>query len=399
MVSGRVEESKLNRKLRMGMVGGGREAFIGAVHRRAATLDGGVELVAGAFSSTPEKSKLSGRDLYLSEDRIYGTWQEMIEKEAKRPPEERLDFISIVTPNHTHYAIARACLEAGFHVVCDKPMTTNLADARALIDAVERTGLVFAVTHNYSGYPMVRHARYMVQQGQLGKVQKVVVEYPQSWLLTKIEDVGQKQAVWRQDPQRAGISSCMADIGVHAEQLARYITGLEIEELCADLTTFVPGRLLEDDGNVLIHYVGGARGILYASQISAGEENALAIRVYGTQGALEWHQEEPNHLHFRPAAGPEQILKRGNAYLCTAAQRASRLPSGHPEGFIEAFANIYLNVTDTIRARLLGREPTELEADFPTVYDGARGVYFVEKVVESSRSNQKWTPARWLARA
>jgi predicted dehydrogenase len=395
MADGRVEERGLGRKLRMGMVGGGRGALIGAVHRRAAMLDGGVELVAGAFSSTPERSRLSGQDLYLDESRVYGCWQEMVEREAARPPEERLDFVSIVTPNHTHYAIARACLEAGFHVVCDKPMTTTMADARSLVRAVERSGLVFALTHNYSGYPLVKQARHMVQQGQLGRVQKVIVEYPQSWLLRKVEDEGQKQAVWRTDPCQAGAAGCMGDIGTHAEQLARYITGLEIEEICADLTTFVPGRRLDDDGSVLIHYVGGARGILYASQVSAGEENGLSIRIYGSEGGLEWQQEAPNHLHWRPAGGPEQVLKRGNDYLCTAAQRASRLPGGHPEAFIEAFANVYLNATDTIRARILGRKPTPLELDFPTVYDGARGVHFVEKVVESARSSHKWLPARW----
>lgn len=395
MADGRVEERGLGRKLRMGMVGGGRGALIGAVHRRAAMLDGGVELVAGALSSTPERSRLSGQDLYLDESRVYGCWQKMVEREAARPPEERLDFVSIVTPNHTHYAIARACLEAGFHVVCDKPMTTTMADARSLVRAVERSGLVFALTHNYSGYPLVKQARHMVQQGQLGRVQKVIVEYPQSWLLRKVEDEGQKQAVWRTDPCQAGAAGCMGDIGTHAEQLARYITGLEIEEICADLTTFVPGRRLDDDGSVLIHYVGGARGILYASQVSAGEENGLSIRIYGSEGGLEWQQEAPNHLHWRPAGGPEQVLKRGNDYLCAAAQRASRLPGGHPEAFIEAFANVYLNATDTIRARILGREPTPLELDFPTVYDGARGVHFVEKVVESARSSHKWLPARW----
>lgn len=395
MVSGKTEESKLDRKLRMGMVGGGRDAFIGAVHRRAAMLDGGVELVAGAFASTPEKSRLSGRDLYLPAERVYGSWQEMVEREARLPAEQRIDFVSIVTPNHLHYPVAKAFLEAGFNVVCDKPMTTCSADARALIDIVEKSGKVFALTHNYTGYPMVKQARHMVQQGLLGKIQKVVVEYPQGWLLTKIEDEGQKQAAWRTDPKRAGISSCIGDIGTHCENLAAYITGLEIEEVCADLTTFVPGRLLEDDGNVLIHYVGGARGILYASQISPGEENNLRIRVYGTEGALEWHQENPNYLYFRTNGGPEQVYKRGNGYLCAAAQRATRLPSGHPEAFFEAFANIYLNATDTMRARLLKREPSELELDFPTVYDGAKGVHFVEKVVESGKSSQKWVSARW----
>ncbi len=395
MVSGKQEEVKLNRKLRMGMVGGGRDAFIGAVHRRAAQLDGGVELVAGCFASTPEKSQLSGRDLYLPEDRIYGSWQEMVEGEAKLPADRRIDFVSIVTPNFMHFPIAKGFLEAGFDVVCDKPMTTSSAEARALIDVVEKSGQVFALTHNYTGYPLVKHARYLVRQGQLGRVQKVVVEYPQGWLLTKIEGDGQKQAAWRTDPKRAGISSCMGDIGTHCEHLAAYITGLEIEEVCADLTTFVPGRPLEDDGTVLIHYVGGARGVLMASQISTGEENNIRIRVYGTAGALEWIQENPNYLYFTPKDAPTQTLKRGNGYLCDAAKRATRLPTGHPEAFFEAFGNIYLNATDTMRARLLKREPTELELDFPTVYDGAKGVWFVEKAVESGKSRQKWIPARW----
>ena len=395
MVSGKQEEVKLNRKLRMGMVGGGRDAFIGAVHRRAAMLDGGVELVAGCFASTPEKSKLSGRDLYLPDNRIYGTWQEMIEGELRLPADARIDFVSIVTPNHLHFPIAKGFLEAGFNVVCDKPMTTSLADARALIDIVDRSGKIFALTHNYTGYPMVKHARWMVQQGKLGKVQKVVVEYPQGWLLDRIEAQGQKQAEWRTDPARSGVAGCMGDIGSHCANLVDYITGLEIEEICADLTTFVPGRRLDDDVSVLIHYVGGARGVLMASQISTREENNLRIRVYGTEGALEWHQEDSNYLYFTPKEGPLQVLKRGNSYLCDAAKRATRLPTGHPEAFIEAFANIYLNATDTMRAKLLGQQPTELELDFPTVVDGAKGVFLIEKVVESARSQQKWIPARW----
>lgn len=395
MVSGKKEESKLDRKLRMGMVGGGRDAFIGAVHRRAAMLDGSVELVAGAFSSTPEKSVASGRDLYLPSSRIYGSWQEMIAGERKLPSEERIDFVSIVTPNFMHFPVAKGFLEAGFDVVCDKPMTTASDEANALVALVEKTGKVFALTHNYTGYPLVKQARYMVRQGVLGKVQKVVVEYPQGWLLNKIEDAGQKQAAWRTDPKRAGISSCIGDIGTHAENLAAYITGLEIEEICADLTTFVPGRLLEDDGSVLIHYAGGARGVLMASQISTGEENNLRIRVYGTEGALEWRQEDPNYLHLTPKEGPRQVYSRGNGYLCDAAKRATRLPTGHPEAFFEAFANVYLNATDTMRARLVGQEPGELELDFPTVYDGAKGVFFVEKVVESAHAKQKWIPARW----
>ena len=395
MVSGKTEEAKMNRKLLMGQVGGGRDAFIGAVHRRAAQLDGTVALVAGCFASTPEKSIASGRDLYLSDNRIYGTYQEMIEGELKLPEGERIDFVSIVTPNHMHFPIAKAFLEAGFNVVCDKPMTLNSAEANALIDAVEKSGKVFALTHNYTGYPMAKQARWMVQQGMLGKVQKIVVEYPQGWLLNAIEAEGQKQAAWRTDPKRSGAAGCMGDIGSHCANLAAYITGLEVVELCADLTTFVPGRLLDDDCSVFLHYDNGARGVLMASQISTGEENNIRIRVYGTEGALEWIQENPNYLYYTPKDGPTQVYKRGNGYCCDAAKRATRLPTGHPEAFFEAFANIYMNAADTMRARLLGKEPTALELDFPTVVDGAKGVFLIEKVVESAHSTQKWIPARW----
>ncbi len=395
MVSGKTEEAKLNRKLLMGMVGGGRDAFIGGVHRRAAQLDGTVALVAGCFASTPEKSKASGRDLYVPENRVYGTYQEMIEGELKLPEGERIDFVSIVTPNHMHFPIAKAFLEAGFNVVCDKPMTLNSAEANALIDAVEKSGKVFALTHNYTGYPMAKQARWLVQQGKLGKVQKIVVEYPQGWLLDRLEAAGSKQAEWRTDPKRSGVAGCMGDIGSHCANLAAYITGLEVVEICADLTTFVPGRLLDDDCSVLMHYDNGARGVLMASQISTGEENNIRIRVYGTEGALEWIQENPNYLYFTPKDGPTQVYKRGNAYCCDAAKRATRLPTGHPEAFFEAFANIYMNATDTMRAKILGKEPTELELDFPTVIDGAKGVFMIEKVVESAHSSQKWIPARW----
>ena len=395
MVSGKEEKALLNRKLRMGMVGGGRDAFIGAVHRRAAIMDGMVELVAGSFSSTPAKSMASGRDLLVPEDRVYGTFQEMAEKEAGLPEGERIDFVSIVTPNHMHFPVARAFLQAGLNVVCDKPMVLSSDQAIELMDLVEDTGLVFALTHNYTGYPMVKQARHLVQTGQLGKVQKVIVEYPQGWLLSRLEAEGQKQAEWRTDPKRAGIGGCLGDIGSHCENLAAYITGLEIAEVCADLTTFVPGRLLDDDVNVLMHYSNGARGILWATQIGPGEENNLRIRVYGTEAALEWHQEHPNYLYFRPASGPEQTYKRGNDYVCEAAQRGTRIPSGHPEAFLEAFANIYMNATDTMRAKLLGSAPTELELDFPTVYDGAKGVHFIERVVESAKGDRKWVPALW----
>jgi len=392
MVSGKEETTTLGRKLNMGMVGGGRDAFIGAVHRRAAMLDGNVELVAGCFSSTPEKAKASAKDLLIAENRGYGTWEEMLEKESALPEGERIDFVSIVTPNHMHYPIAKAFVEAGFNVVLDKPMVHSSEQANDLIKAVERTGVVFAVTYNYTGYPLVKQARYMVQQNKLGEIRKVIVEYPQDWLATRLEETGQKQADWRTDPKRSGIGGCVGDIGTHAENLASTITGLEISEISADLTTFVPGRQLDDDVNVLLHFDNGARGILSASQVCIGQENNHKIRIWGTEGALEWVQENPNYLYYWPAGEAMQMMSRGNGYLCEAAQRATRLPTGHPEAFIEAFGNIYLNVTDTIRAKLRGVEPSELELDFPTVYEGARGVRFVEKVVESSQSSVKWLP-------
>jgi predicted dehydrogenase len=377
----------------MGMVGGGRDAFIGAVHRSAALMDGKVEFVAGALSSEPEKSRASGRDLLLSDDRSYGTWQEMAEQEAKLPEGERIDFVSIVTPNFMHFPIARAFAEAGIHIICDKPMTYTLQEARDLVDIVNQTGVVFALTHNYTGYPMVKQARHMVRNGEIGDILKIVVEYPQGWLITALEADGQKQASWRTDPERSGVSNCIGDIGSHCENLANYISGLEITEMCADLKSILD-RPLDNDGNILLHFDNGASGILYASQFSAGEENNLRIRVYGTNAALEWHQEDPNYLWFRTNDGPAQLYRRGNDYLCDAAQRANRLPPGHPEAFIEAFANIYVNATDAIRARILGQEPDELVLDFPTAVDGARGLAFIESAVESSKSDQKWYPMK-----
>jgi predicted dehydrogenase len=395
MVHGKDKTMTLERKLRMGMVGGGRDAFIGAVHYRGATMDGDVEIVAGALSSTPEKAKRSARDLHIPENRAYASWQEMLDKESALPEDERIDFVSVVTPNHLHYPIAKAFVEAGFNVVLDKPMVHTSEQAASLIDAVEKAGNVFAVTYNYTGYPMVKQARHLVRQGMLGEIRKVIVEYSQSWLLTKLEDTGHKQADWRTDPERAGLGGAIGDIGTHAENLMSTITGLELDEICADLTSFLPGRLLDDDALVLLRFTNGAKGFLTASQISAGYENNFNIRIFGTKAGLTWHQEHPNYLTYAPADEPVQTLSRGNDYLCAAAQRAARLPWGHPEAFTEAFANIYLNATDTMRARLMGIEPTELELDFPTVYDGARGVSFVERVVESSRSDRKWTPARW----
>jgi predicted dehydrogenase len=385
-------------KLKMGMVGGGSGAFIGAVHRRAAVMDGEVEFVAGALSSTADKALASGRELGLTDERNYASWERMLDDELSLPKEERVDFVSIVTPNHMHYPVARAFAEAGFNVVLDKPMVQISQEAEDLTRVVESSGVVFAVTYTYTGYPMVKQARHMVREGQLGEVRKVIVEYSQGWLVSQLEESGAKQAEWRTDPARSGIAGAVGDIGSHAENLVSTITGLEVAEICADLTTFVSGRRLDDDGNLLIRYEGGAKGVLVASQISAGEENDLRVRIYGTEGGLEWRQEEPNYLHHRPAEEPERVLKRGNDYLCEEAKKASRLPSGHPEGFIEAFANVYMSVVAAIRARREQVEPDGLPWDFPTVYEGARGVHFIEKTVESSRSNEKWSDARWRAR-
>jgi predicted dehydrogenase len=380
------------------MVGGGPDAFIGAVHRKAAALDGEIELVGGAFSSSPEKSRQQGEELLLDASRVYGSYQEMAEQESQLPEGDRIDFVSIVTPNHVHFDVAKTFIEAGIHVVCDKPMTTTVEDAEELCRLVKQHDVVFALTHNYTGYPMVKQARELVKQGALGTVRKVVVEYPQGWLATFLEGEGAKQAVWRTDPNQAGVSSCIGDIGSHAENLAHYITGLEMESLCADLTTFVPGRQLEDDGNLLVHYHGGARGVLYASQISIGEENNLRIRVYGTEASLDWHQENPNYVSVRFPDGPEHIYKRGNDYLAPIAVHNSRIPFGHPEAFIEAFANIYVNAVRTMAAKISGEQPGEFDSDFPTVQDGARGVHFIHTAVESG-NQRAWVDASYTTPA
>ena len=379
------------RKIRMGMVGGGRDAFIGAVHRMAAALDGHIELVCGAFSSDPERSRASGADFYLPAQRVYGDFHEMMAAEAKLPAGERMDFVSIVTPNNVHFPVAKAALEAGFHVLSDKPMTFDLAEAKELAALVERTGLQFGLTHNYTGYPMVKEARHLVRSGAIGAVRKVVVEYPQGWLASLIESEGQKQASWRTDPARAGASSCMGDIGTHAENLMEYITGLEIAELCADLSTMVEGRQLDDDGNVLVRLDNGARGVLYASQISAGEENPLAIRVYGELAGLEWRQEEPNTLTVKWGDRHREVRRTGVGELSAASAAHTRLPAGHPEGFVEAFANLYRNYALALQARLAGEQPAAEHLDFPTVHDGVRGMAFITACVASSASDQKWT--------
>ena len=385
----------MNRRLRYAMVGGGRDAFIGAVHRHAMALDGQYELVAGALSSSAEKARASGHDLGLHDSRNHGSWQALLEDELKRPPEERIDVVSIVTPNHVHFEVARAFVDAGFHVVCDKPLVHTSAQADDLVARVARQGTLFAVTYNYTGYPMVRQAREMVRAGAIGAVRKVIVEYHQGWLATQLEAADNKQAEWRTDPARSGIAGAIGDIGSHAENLALNVTGLEIESLCADLTSFVPGRRLDDDGNLLLRFTNGARGVLIASQIETGNENDIRLRVFGERGMLDWRQEDPNHLIHAPIDAPRLILTRNSPWLSDAAKRACRLPAGHPEAFIEAFANLYAGVATDIRARIAtGRPASIADADYPRIEDGARGVRFIEKTVASAASTQKWTSMR-----
>lgn len=380
------------RKLRYAMVGGGQGAFIGAVHRKAMALDGQMELVAGALSSDAERARASGRDLGLRDERNHGRWEDLLEGELRRSKDERIDFVSIVTPNHVHFPVARAFAEAGIHVVCDKPLVHTCEEAAELVRVVERSGSIFGVTYNYTGYPMVREARDMVACGAIGVVRKVIVEYNQGWLATHLEASGQKQADWRTDPARSGVAGAIGDIGSHAENLVATVTGLELESICADLTIFVPGRRLDDDGNVLLRFKNGARGVLIASQIEVGCENDLRLRVFGTTGTLDWRQEEPNRLLHVPIDGPARMLTRGSPWLGEAARRATRLPTGHPEAFIEAFANVYLGVAAHIRALQSGSTPDPLDTDYPRLEDGARGVRFIEKVVQSAASTAKWTP-------
>jgi len=379
----------MKRKLRFGMIGGGRGAFIGAVHRLVAIMDGKAELVAGCFSADPENSKLTGQDLMLDASRVYGTYKEMVEAESRRPARERLDFVIIVTPNHEHFPPAKLFLEAGFNVVCDKPATLNLAEAKKLREIVKKTKKVFVLTHNYTGNAMVKQARELVQNGHLGKIRKIVVEYPQGWLWQRLETTGHKQASWRSDPKKTGAACCLGDIGTHAENLSRYITGLRIESLCADLTTFVPGRLLEDDANILVRYQGGAKGVLHASQISIGEENNLNIRVYGDKASLEWHQEHPNELIVKYPDKPKEIWRRGNSYVGEVAKKFTRIPFGHPEGYLEAFGNVYLEAFRAIEAEIEGR-PQPKDLDFPTIEDGVIGMTFIETAVKSGKAGAKW---------
>ena len=382
------------RTLKMGMAGGGPGAFIGDVHRRAAVLDGGVELVAGAFSSSARKSRAKGGELHLAPARVHGSLEALIAHELTLPPAKRVDFVSIVTPNHLPYDMARALLAAGIHVVCEKPMTFDAAQARRLRKLVAQSGRVFALTHNYTGYPLVKLARDLVAAGELGRVRKVVAEYAQGWLATPLERTGMKQARWRTDPRQSGAAGSIGDIGTHAANLAEYVTGRRIAAVAADLTTFVRRRKLDDDASLLLRFDGGARGALLASQVAVGEENGLSIRVYGDRRGLRWRQEAPNALHLTSLDGPAETWSRGHGYVAArspAAARATRLPPGHPEGFIEALANVYANVCDTIRARLQGAQPDPLALDFPTVDDGLRGMLFIEAAVGSARGGGRWT--------
>jgi predicted dehydrogenase len=380
--------------VRYGMVGGGPGAFIGAVHRMAARLDGLLELVAGAFSSDPERSASMGRELGLAPARAYGSWQAMVEGEAALPPAQRMQLVAIVTPNHLHHAVASACLAAGFDVVCDKPLTTTLADAEELCRLAAAEQRLFAVTYNYTGYPMVKEARARVRGGALGEVRKVMVEYTQGWLRTLLEAEGQKQAEWRADPERAGRSAALSDIGTHAHNLLEYVTGLEVGSLLAELSTLVPGRRLEDDATVLLRFRGGARGVLGVSQVATGERNHLRLRVYGSEGGLDWCQERPDRLRLTEPRGTETLVFDGAEGLSAEAAAHVRLPGGHPEGFIEAFANIYRNVAAAVTARAADGPGSLVARDFPTVRDGARGVHFVHAALRSAREGG-WVDARY----
>ncbi|MDD4144163.1 MAG: Gfo/Idh/MocA family oxidoreductase [Prolixibacteraceae bacterium] len=381
----------MKRKLRMGMVGGGSDAFIGAIHRLAALMDNQIELVCGCFSVNPEISKSSGQLYYLPDNRVYKTYQEMFEKEALLNVGERMDFVSVVTPNFVHFEPAMMALDKGFHVVIDKPITFSLDEALRLKEKIIETGLTLALTHTYSGYPAVKHARQIISEGELGKIRKVYVEYPQGWLSAKVEDQGNVQASWRTDPKRSGKAGCMGDIGTHAHHLAEYVTGLKVTELCAELKTYVPDRLLDDDGAALLRFENGATGVLMATQVAAGEENAIKIRVYGEKGGLEWFQHEPNTLILKSSDQPVRILRVGTSMNSAIASHNTRTPGGHPEGYLEAFANIYRNFAATVMAKMDGREPSAEMLDFPGIEDGIRGMQFIDTVVKAGYNDSvKW---------
>ena len=378
-------------KLRMGLIGGGEGSFIGVVHRIAAELDGKIAIVGGAFASDPDRSRRSGVEIYgLPLSRCYGSFDDLIEQECALDPSERMQFVTLATPNHVHFEHAKTALEAGFHVMSDKPMTFDLGQALELKRTVAKTGKVFGLTHNYTGYPMIKEARHLVRSGAVGKVRRINIEYIQGWLATSEEAIGNKQAEWRTDPNRSGAAGCMGDIGTHGENLAEYVTGLQIESLCADLTTFVPGRQLEDDGNVLLRFEGGAKGVLSASQVAVGVENGLTLRVYGETGGIEWAQMEPNSLIVRWPDRPYEVRRTGAAGVSDASLAASRIPPGHPEGFLEAFALLYRNFAHAVSDAESGKKVDASSYDFPTVDDGVRGMQFIETVVKSSQDGAVW---------
>lgn len=379
-----------NRKLRMGMIGGGPGAFIGAVHRIAASMDGEIELVCGTFSSDPEKSKQAGEMLYLQSNRVYSSYKEMIKSEAELPAAERMDFVSIVTPNHLHFEPAKLALENGFHVVLDKPMTFDLSEALQLKEVVAKSGKIFCLTHTYTGYPMVKEARQQIASGKFGKIRKVYVEYPQGWLSTYLEGAEHKQASWRTDPSKSGIAGAMGDIGTHAFNLAEYVTGLKVVKICADINSIVEGRKLDDDGAVLLNFENGASGVLFATQVAAGEENNIKIRVYGEKGGIEWKQGDANSLLVKWLDKPAEVWRTGTGYVSSYASHNSRVPAGHPEGYLEAFANHYRNFALYTKARINGTESKQEWEDFPGIEEGVRGMLFIEKIIESGKSNIKW---------
>jgi predicted dehydrogenase len=378
------------RKLRMGMVGGGQGAFIGGVHRIAATLDQQVELVAGCFSQDPENTRITGQELYIDPARAYDTYEQMAAAEAGLPENERIDFVTIVTPNVSHFAIAKRFIDAGIHVVCDKPITHSLDEAEELVKLVEKSGLVFALTHNYTGHPLVRHARQLFSSGELGTVRKVIVEYLQDFLMVAHEKLGQKQAAWRVDPAQSGIGGTMGDVGTHCVNLLEYVTGDPITELCADRSTFLPDRKLDEDVNALLRFRGGGKGVLSISQVATGEENGLTLRVYGSEGAIKWAQEDPNYLELYRYGEPRQTLTRSQGYLSETAAASTRIPPGHPEGYLEAFATIYVGVVEAVRRHVDGSPMKTEEYQFPTVHDGLRGMQFIYRAVESCESGSTW---------
>lgn len=382
------------RKLRMGMVGGGLTSFIGPVHRKAAGIDGQIELVCGAFSIDPTESKETGASLYLNPDRVYGTYQEMFEREKDMPADQRMDFVSVVTPNHVHFGPSKMALESGFHVVVEKPIAFSLQEAKTLKRIVDKTGLILALTHTYTGYPMVKEARNMVASGKLGKIRKVYAEYPQGWLSTMVEKAGNMQASWRTDPKQSGAGGAIGDIGTHAANLAEYITGAQITEICALLNITVKGRRIDDDSSMLLRFDNGASGTLIATQVAAGEENNLNIRVYGEKGGLEWRQEEPNTLVVKWLDRPREIMRAGWGYLSDDAKGYIRTPAGHPEGYLEAFANIYRSFTKAVRDFKPGKKINPAKYDFPDVEDGVHGMNFVQTVIKSANSSRKWTPLK-----